>query len=85
MQEEIKFETDSPINTDKLTGQNKAIYEHLLSGKTINCIQAQDMYVTALNSRIADLRNKFGVKIYDRFVNIGTGRSMVKEYSLTKF
>lgn len=82
---QIEFPTDSPINTGKLTGQNKVVFEHLIAGKTINCIQAQDLFITALNSRISELRNKFGIKIYDRFVNIGTGKSLVKEYSINKF
>lgn len=84
-QTEFQFPTDSPINTDKLGGQNKAVFLHLNKGKTINCIQAQEMFITALNSRISDLRNKFSIIIYDRFVQIGTGKTKVKEYSLTKF
>lgn len=79
-QTELLFPTDSPLNTEKLSGQNKTVYEWLCSGKTINCVQAQDLFITALNSRISDLRNKFGIKINDRFVHIGKGRSMVKEY-----
>lgn len=82
-QTELLFPSDSPINTDRLGGQNKAVFEFLSSGNTINCIQAQNMFITALNSRISDLRNKFGITIYDRFVKIG--KSSVKEYSINKF
>ncbi len=81
-QTELSFPSDSPINTEKLGGQNKKVFDWLSSGKTINCIQAQDIFITALNSRISDLRNKFGIKIKDRFVHVGNGRSMVKEYFL---
>ena len=80
---EIIFESPSPINREKLTGQNKLIYE-LLKVRTLNCFQAQDFGVTALNSRISDLRNKSGVIIYDRFITTNGG-SKVKEYSLYPF
>lgn len=84
-QTELFFPTDSKLNTEKLSGQNKRVFDHLSEGKTINCVEAQNMFITALNSRISDLRNKFGIKIYDRFVNIGNGQSKVKEYSLKQF
>jgi hypothetical protein len=80
---EIPFPTDSPINSKQLGGQNKKVYDHLMSGKTINCIEAQNMGITALNSRISDLRNKHDIEIMDRFVNIGTGKSIVKQYWIT--
>lgn len=83
-QTEINFPTDSPINTDKLGGQNKAVFANLSEGKTINTVEAQNMFITALNSRISDLRNKFKIKIYDRFIKL-PGGSKVKEYSLQKF
>lgn len=84
MQTRIQFPTSSPINTDKLTGQNYKVYEWLLSGKTINTIQAQLINITALNSRISDLRNKSGIQIFDRFITL-PGGSKVKEYSLNQF
>ena len=70
--EQLQFPSDSPINPIQLGGQNKLVYDHLMAGKTINCIQAQGMFITALNSRISDLRNKHEIDIKDRFVNIGT-------------
>lgn len=72
--------TQSPINNLQLGKQNRIVYDHLMSGKTINCIEAQAMGITALNSRISDLRNIHEIKIVDKFVNIGTGKSMVKQY-----
>ncbi len=83
-QTEIQFPTDSLINTDKLSGQNRLVFVHLSEGKTINTVEAQSMFITALNSRISDLRNKFKIKIYDRFIKL-PGGSNVKEYSLKQF
>jgi hypothetical protein len=81
MQAELDFTTASNINKDKLTGQNKLVFETLSSGRTLNCFQAQELGITALNSRISDLRNKCGVIIHDRFITT-SGGSKVKEYSL---
>lgn len=80
----IDFETASKINKASLTGQNKWVFDYLSTGKTINCFQAQHFGITALNSRISDLRNKSKIIIYDRFITTNGG-SKVKEYSLTPF
>lgn len=80
----LDFTTGSRLNTDKLTGQNKTVFEVLKSGRTLNCFEAQSMNITALNSRISDLRNKVGVIIYDRFITT-PGGSKVKEYSYYPF
>jgi len=80
----IDFETASTINKSALTGQNKFVFNYLSSGHTINCFQAQQFGITALNSRISDLRNKSKIKIYDRFITT-KGGSKVKEYSLKPF
>jgi len=84
MQMTIDFATKAPINQVKLSGQNKLVYDILLSGKTLNCFEAQEIGITALNSRISDLRNKIKVTVYDRFVTT-SGGSKVKEYSLNPF
>lgn len=84
LQGELNFETKAPINTEKLSGQNKLVYDMLASGKTLNCFIAQEFGITALNSRISDLRNKSKIMIYDRFITT-SGGSKVKEYSLTEF
>ncbi len=81
---QLDFTTRAPINKAKLSGQNRLVFDHMASGKTINCFQAQDFGITALNSRISDLRNKSGIIIHDRFITTGGG-SKVKEYSLTPF
>ena len=84
MQMTIDFTTEAPINQVKLTGQNKLVYDFLAVGKTLNCYQAQELNITALNSRISDLRNKSKIMIYDRFVTT-SGGSKVKEYSMYPF
>ena len=84
MQMMLDFATKAPINQGKLTGQNKLVYDILSSGKTLTCFQAQEFNVTALNSRISDLRNINKLTIYDRFITT-SGGSKVKEYSLTPF
>lgn len=80
----MDFTTAAPINQAKLSGQNKLVFDILSSGKTLICFQAQEYGITALNSRISDLRNKSKVTIYDRFITT-IGGSKVKEYSLTPF
>jgi len=84
MQTKIDFSTGSKINTDQLGGQNRKVYEWMQSGKTINCFQAQAIGITALNSRVSDLRNRSNIAIYDRFITLPSG-THVKEYSLTPF
>ena len=83
MQAQLNFTSPSPINCEKLTGQNKALYQHLAAGNTITMFQAQSIGVGYLNSRVSDLRNKIGVHVYDRMINVN-GVS-VKEYSLKEF
>lgn len=80
----IDFTTRAPINQVQLSGQNKLVYDYLSTGKTLNCFQAQELNITALNSRISDLRNKSKVMIHDRFITT-SGGSKVKEYSLKPF
>lgn len=84
MQAQLNFTSPSPINVEKLTGQNKEVFDLLNSGRTINRIEAIGKGITALNSRISDLRNKVGIVIFDRFITTNGG-SKVKEYSLTQF
>ena len=36
-QSQIEFPSESPLNTEKLGGQNLRLYNYLLSGKTIHC------------------------------------------------
>ncbi len=84
-QPELEFPSDSPINTDKLGGQNKRLYEYLSSGKTIHCMSEamKELKIGYLNSRCSDLINKFGIKIYKRYISVND--TTVKEYSLKQF
>lgn len=83
-QQTINFPTASKINTEKLSRQNRIIYNHLESGKTITTVSARDLYaVYNLHSRISDLRNISEVRIYDRMIRIG--EMHCKEYSLQPF
>lgn len=60
----INFTSPSPINTDRMTGQNKALYDFLLTGKPIHCFSQDriNLGIGYLNSRISDLV-KAGVEI----------------------
>ena len=80
----MSFETASPINKERLNRQNRIILEHLQSGRTINTVEARELYqVYNLHSRLSDLRNKAGIIIHDRMIKIG--EMNCKEYSLKSF
>ena len=84
-QAEIQFETKSPINFDKLTKQNKILWEHLLSGKTINMLQAPEIGIRTLHSRIAEIRKAIkntNYLLHSRFIRVNN--VSVKEYILLK-
>lgn len=84
-QAELSFPSFSPINTERLSRQNYLTYQHLTSGRTLTCHQARELYgISALNSRISELRNKHGMRIYGRLIR-SPGGSKVMEYSLTPF
>lgn len=53
----IDFTTRSPINVERMKGQNRRLYDYLLTGASINCFSQakQDLRIGYLNSRIADL------------------------------
>lgn len=89
MQVDIAFPTDSPINSDKMARLNKAVYDHLESGKTINRYEADKLYgVGNLHSRISDLRNKHSKIIYDKFITVVDRfgeKVKCKEYSLKPY
>lgn len=83
MQLTIDFTTASPINAEKLSRQNRLIYNHLASGKTITVYDAIAMGIFHLHSRISDLRNVHDIEIFDR--TITENNTTCKEYSLSKF
>ena len=79
---EIQFPSDSPINTDKLGGQNKRLYDYLISGKRIHCFHEamKELKIGYLNSRCSDLINKFGVQIKKEYIKVND--TTVVEYSI---
>lgn len=80
----LDFSTASKINTEKLTRQNRIVFEYLEKGNTINTVKARDKFnVFNLHSRISDLRNRSAIIIYDRMIKIG--EMHCKEYSLKDF
>ncbi len=84
MQLTLEFTSRSKINTEKLSRQNRIVFNHLSLGHTINTVQArEEFYIYNLHSRISDLRNDAGVIIFDRTIKVG--ESNVKEYSLKQF
>lgn len=79
---DIQFPTASPINQDSLVRQNELLHDHLMRGNTINFIQAREMGIAFLNSRISDLRAS-EVPVYFRWIKVNNTRC--KEYSLQPF
>lgn len=86
MQPEIQFPTESPINTDRLKGQNKKLYDFLSAGNKITCFseEMQRLGIGYLNSRISDLR-KLNVNIKSAWTKAPDRNGelvTVKEYSI---
>lgn len=88
MQTTLNFTSKSPINREKFSRQNRMIYDHLASGRTITTLQADQLYgIRNLHSRIPELR-KAGVVIYDRMIEVVDYIGLTvrcKEYSLKAF
>lgn len=86
----LDFTTQSPINIEKLTGQNRRLYDWLAAGNTIHVfhIAKRNLQIGYLNSRISDLANKHNVTIYKRMIthpDLDGNPTDVKEYSMTPF
>lgn len=80
----MDFTSGSRLNKERLSRQNRIIWEHLKSGKTINTVQARELYqVYNLHSRLSDIRAKTDEIIYDKMIKIG--EMNCKEYSLIPF
>lgn len=79
----LSFETHSPINKEKLSKQNRKVFDYLSDGKTLDCFKAlTELNIMHLHSRLADVR-KAGVIVYDRYVH--REGNTFKEYSLKPF
>lgn len=90
MQTEINFTTASPVNIEKMKGQNKRLYDYLSSGNTIHCFHParRELKIGYLNSRCSDLANKNHVQIYKRYITVKDSEGIdttVKEYSMFPF
>lgn len=57
------------INENATSIQNQKLLEHLQSGNTINFLQAKDLGIDSLNTRIVDLR-KQGTVVHTRVIRI---------------
>lgn len=83
----INFPTTSPINIEKLSGQNKRLFDYLKSGHTIHCMSEarKRLKIGYLNSRASDLINKFGIPIKKKRIKVRDTDgelTTVVEYSL---
>jgi hypothetical protein len=90
---ELTFQTTSPINTDRLSGQNKRLWDFLAAGNTIHCFHPamKELGIGYLNSRTSDLRKMLreqGKDIFKRYIKVrdANGEEVtVREYSLSPF
>ena len=69
---ELTFTTSSPINVERLTGQNRRLYDWLKTGNPITCMSSemQSLRIGYLNSRISDLVNKYHVPIEKKYIQV---------------
>lgn len=68
----LTFESPSPINMEKLTKQNKRLYDYLLTGNSIHCFSRarRELKIGYLNSRISDLINVHDIKIKKKRIRV---------------
>ena len=83
----LTFLSPSPINTEKLTKQNKRLYDYLCTGESIHCFSParKELKIGYLNSRISDLINEHGIGIEKkriRIVDADGGTTNCVEYKL---
>lgn len=86
---EISFQSPSPINTEKLSGQNRRLLDYLLAGNSIHVFHPAKrlLQIGYLNSRIADIK-KHGIEVHKRYISVNDidgKETSVVEYSLTPF
>jgi len=76
----IDFTSPSPINTERLTGQNLRLFEYLKTGNRIHVFHPakRELKIGYLNSRASDLINKYHVPIHKEYIKaIDTDGEMV--------
>ncbi len=89
MQTTLNFDPPSPINTDRLGGQNLRLYNHLMQGNSIHCFHPDKnkLRIGYLNSRCSDLKNKHSIPIKKERIKVKDieGNEVdVIQYSLSK-
>lgn len=68
---QMDFTTSSNINIEKLSGQNRDVYNYLKSGNSITRYEADKLFrVGNLHSRISDLKNKFKIEIKSEMIQV---------------
>lgn len=68
---QIDFTTSAPINIEKLSGQNRDVYNYLRSGNILTRYEAEKLFrVGNLHSRISDLKNKFKIEIKSEMIQV---------------
>lgn len=72
----------NPAIFENITEQNKRLIDHLNAGNTINFIEAGEMGITHLSTRITELR-AHDIIIYERPLQIQNTRC--SEYSLKPY
>jgi hypothetical protein len=90
---EITFQTTSRINVERLSGQNKRLFDFLAAGNTIHCFHPamKELGIGYLNSRSSDLRKMLieqGKDLFKRYIKVkdANGEEVtVREYSLNPF
>lgn len=85
----ISFETASPINVERLGGQNKRLFEWLSAGNSIHVFHPakKELRIGYINSRASDLINKHNVPVNKRRIQVQdvSGELVtVVEYSMEK-
>ena len=89
----LDFESKSPINADRLKGQNKRLFDYLAAGNTIHCFHPamKELRIGYLNSRCADICRELreqGSDLYKRWKKVEDtdgNEVTVREYSLLPF
>lgn len=89
MQLTLEFTSPSPINTERLTGQNLRLFEYLKTGESIHVFHPakRELKIGYLNSRASDLINIYHVPVSkERIQVVDTDGELVSvvEYSIKK-
>ena len=83
----MDFSSNSPINKERMGGQNRRLYEYLAAGNSIHCFSPAmyQLHIGYLNSRASDLINKHGINLKKKRIqvpDVDGNPVTVVEYSL---